>query len=378
MQEAWRWSAIVGIALGSAVFVALFIPMLVWQSRRFGRLTLGRTVVAGAAAIYGVTILTYTFLPYPDDEWCSTHSSPTPAFKPFHSVDDIAAAVSGLSLGQALRSAAVLQVLMNVVLFVPWGAFSRRLFGRPRWAGVATGFAMSLFIETAQGTGWFGIAPCVYRMADVDDVITNTLGAFIGVLAAPVLLWWIPDPHDDIDHRRTPRPVTRVRRLIGMLIDWATFIAGWAALTIAVRGFDRLELARPRYAHGSWMDQVVPGLIAALVLVILPVLVGSGASLGQRSVWLAPGPGRGARARSLVRLATGLGAYAALTIAETIPGTSDATRSILSAAAWAVIAASAVAVLLDARARGISFRASGTDLVDARGPTDPEQTPAST
>jgi glycopeptide antibiotics resistance protein len=375
MVDVWRWSAIVGIVAGLAVFAVLFVPMLVWQSRRFGRLTIGRTVVAGAAAVYGVTILTYTFLPYPDAEWCAVHTSPTPAFTPFHSVDDIAAAVSGLSLGQALRSPAVLQVLMNVVLFVPWGAFSRRLFGRPRWFGVVSGLAMSLFIETAQGTGWFGLAPCVYRMADVDDVLTNTLGAAIGVLAAPVLLWWIPDPHADFERRRTARPVTRVRRLVGMLVDWAAFIATWAALTIAVRGFDRLELARPRYAHGSWMDQVVPGLVAAVALLVLPVLLGSGASLGQRAVWLAPGPGRGARSRALVRLATGIGAYAALVIAETVPGTSEATRSVLTAASWAVLAVSAIGVLVDGRARGISFRVSGTALTDARPPAggaDPE------
>ena len=36
--------------------------------------------------------------------------------------------VGSLSPGQALRSTAVLQVLMNVVLFIPWGALSRRLF----------------------------------------------------------------------------------------------------------------------------------------------------------------------------------------------------------------------------------------------------------
>lgn len=374
MNELWRWSAVVGIVLGAAVFAVLFVPMLVWQSRRFGRLTIGRSVVAGAAAVYGVTILTYTFLPYPDAEWCRTHSSPTPAFTPFHSLDGIASAVSGLSLGQVLRSAAVLQVLMNVVLFVPWGAFSRRLFGRPWWFGVASGLAMSLIIETAQGTGWFGLAPCVYRMADVDDVITNTLGALIGVLAAPVLLGWIPDPSDDIGRRRTARPVTRVRRLIGMLIDGTAFIAGWAALTIAVRGVDRLALARPRYADGSWMDQVVPGLVAALILVVLPVLLGSGASLGQRAVWLAPAPGRGRRARALIRLASGLGAYAALTIAETIPGTADTTRTILSTASWLVLAAAAIGVICDGSARGISFRASGTALADARASTDGRST----
>lgn len=365
-MDAWRWSAITGIVAGTAVFAALFVPLLVWQSQRFGRLTIGRTVVAGAAAIYGVTILTYTLLPFRDDAWCRTHTSPSPSFEPFRSLDDIAAAVSGLSLGQALRSAVVLQVLMNVVLFVPWGAFSRRLLGRPFLVGVASAFAVSVSIETIQGTGWFGLAPCVYRMAEVDDVITNTLGAAVGVVIAPLLLWWIPDPQVDIDQRRTPRPVTRARRLIGMVVDWSAFVAVWAALTIAVRVVDRLELATPLEAHRSWTDQVGPGIVAAVVVGLLPLLLGSGASLGQRAVWLAPARGRKARSRGVLRFATGLGAYATLSISEAIPGSSATTRSVLSAVGWAILGLSALAVLVDPRARGISFLASGSGLVDAR------------
>ena len=45
----------------------------------------------------------------------------------------------------------------------------------------------SLLIETAQLTGLFGIYPYAYRCCDVDDVITNTLGAALGWACAWLL-----------------------------------------------------------------------------------------------------------------------------------------------------------------------------------------------
>ena len=45
----------------------------------------------------------------------------------------------------------------------------------------------SLLIEAAQLTGLFGIYPYAYRCCDVDDVITNTLGAALGWACAWLL-----------------------------------------------------------------------------------------------------------------------------------------------------------------------------------------------
>ena len=46
-----------GILLGLVAVGLLFVPILVWQSRRFGRLSTTRTVAIGAAAVYLVTLL---------------------------------------------------------------------------------------------------------------------------------------------------------------------------------------------------------------------------------------------------------------------------------------------------------------------------------
>ena len=71
----------------------------------------------------------------------------------------------------------ILQLVMNVVLYIPLGLFLPccfRLFEKVRYA-VLTAFLCSVCIETIQGV--FGIG-CY----EVDDILNNTLGALIGVL----------------------------------------------------------------------------------------------------------------------------------------------------------------------------------------------------
>ncbi|PKU99894.1 VanZ family protein [Bifidobacterium pseudolongum] len=76
---------------------------------------------------------------------------------------------------------AILQLGMNIVLFVPMGFFLARFFRLPSWVAVAVCCATSVCIEVAQLTGIFHLYPCAYRICDVDDVITNTLGGAVGV-----------------------------------------------------------------------------------------------------------------------------------------------------------------------------------------------------
>jgi glycopeptide antibiotics resistance protein len=363
-MAAWRWSAVVGVLLGLVAFVVLFAPILVWQSRRFGRLTVSRTLAAGAFAIYGVTILAYTLLPLPAPDWCLTNPSKPVDLRPFHSVGDIADAVRGLSLSQALGDFTVLQVVLNVVLFVPWGAFLRRLFGRSLALTVAAGLAVSAGIELTQGTGLWGAYSCRYRVADVDDVITNTLGALVGGLVAPLVLWWVPRTSVDEPRRLEPRRVTRTRRLAAMVVDAVAFFGLWAVGTIALRLAVRWELVPPAAGRLALYDGTIPGAVA-LALVATPLVVG-GASLGQRAMWLeaSPSPSPG---RCLARFAVGWGGFAALNVVESLPAVTDtATGSALSAvaAAWALLAI--VAVVADPSGRGLSFRLVRLDLTDRR------------
>ncbi len=81
-----------------------------------------------------------------------------------------------------LREPAFLQIVLNVLLFVPLGYFLRVILHRGVVVATIAGFALSLLIELTQKTGVWHLYSCAYRLFDVDDLIVNTLGATVGSL----------------------------------------------------------------------------------------------------------------------------------------------------------------------------------------------------
>ena len=126
-------NALAALILGSAVAVLLFIPVAAVQYRRDGRLGPGDLSVLVGAAVYGVALWTYTLLPLPDvgDYTCQHAQTRVMAF-----ADDIRRAAeqsgyAGLGTpGELLRNQAFLQVVLNVVLFLPFGVFVRLITHR--------------------------------------------------------------------------------------------------------------------------------------------------------------------------------------------------------------------------------------------------------
>lgn len=90
-------------------------------------------------------------------------------------VDTVDALTSSVSVNVALRI-----VGMAVVLFVPLG-FLIALRFNSFWSAVGISLLTSVTIEVLQG-----IVPAVTRVAHVDDVILNTLGATLGAAVAEV------------------------------------------------------------------------------------------------------------------------------------------------------------------------------------------------
>src|SRR5699024_7102606 len=186
-------------------------------------------------------------------------------------------------------------------------------------------FAVSLVIELTQYTGVWGLIGCSYRVADVDDLIANTCGGLLGGVLAPVFLGWMPLGRQLSRSRLVARPVTVWRRWLGMLIDafLFTFTVGvlaalWQAFLL-VLGHDAGETPWP---VAVWLVRAV---LAWVLVFGLPV-AGSGASLGQRAVWLVPARYDGARpsfgARALRAWSVG-GLWAALQELQVLPGLAD-------------------------------------------------------
>lgn len=119
-----------------------------------------------------------------------------------------------------LGEPAFYQAVFNVLLTVPFGMFLGYYF-RTRWVVcILLSFSLSLLFEITQITGIYGIFDHPYRVFDVDDLITNTLGGIIGYRVALWISGLLPqieqlDAKEDLSAKR----VTFTRRGIAFLLD---------------------------------------------------------------------------------------------------------------------------------------------------------------
>lgn len=149
----------------------LTVPVLVALYRRDGWLPLTTTFAVYASILYAAGLVCFTLYPLPTGDAGPgiTYGVP-PILNPLNFIHDIAEG--------GVR--AVFQLLLNIVLFVPFGFIARTLLKLKLPPALALSFAATCLIETAQFTGLFGVYPFAYRTFDVDDLICNTLGALIG------------------------------------------------------------------------------------------------------------------------------------------------------------------------------------------------------
>lgn len=340
---------IIAIALGVAAGFVLFVPFVAVSYRRRGRLTFGRFVLWAAFLIYFLAIWTYTLLPLPDPETIRCVGT---NLNLFEFVDDVRGAVA--RPGSTLTDPAVLQLLLNVLLFLPLGFFLRVLGGRGILTAFLVGLGLSAFIETTQLTGVWGLYPCAYRVFDVDDMLTNTTGALLGSLAALV----VPRRHRGfatVGDPTAPTAVTRGRRFVGMLCDWLGATLVMLAVGVVVQVF--LE-----YVVGDH-DAVLDGRIASVSAAVAPialwliVVLVSGSTIGDLAVELRYSGGSLAPAIARpLRFLGGIGGYLLLGV---VP--------VASGVLVAVFVLTSIVLLFTTRnGRGLPGVLSGQAVVDAR------------
>lgn len=152
---------------------SLTLPILAYLYHRDGRLRFSSFAAAYLSMLYVSGLGCFTLYPLPSgDTGLGITYGIAPQLNPFAFVSDIAK--DGLK--------AALQLLFNIVLFLPLGFIAKRLLRLGLGKTFILSLAVTTLIETAQLTGFFGLYPFAYRTFDVDDIIFNTLGGVAG--------WW--------------------------------------------------------------------------------------------------------------------------------------------------------------------------------------------
>lgn len=341
--------AFIAIAIGVGFGVLLFVPFVAVSYRRRGGLSAGRSLLWFAALVYFWAIWTYTLLPLPDPESIRCVGMIT---DPMEVVRDLQKALAGP--GNPLRHPALLQLVFNVLLFVPLGAFLRVLGARGLPTALLVGLGLSLLIETTQLTGVWGLYLCAYRFFDVGDLMTNTTGAVLGSVFALV----VPRSMRGMGARADaglPRPVTRGRRAIAMLCDALAYgFVMYGAATVVQLWFEYVVRDRQVVLDGRLAE--VAGISAASGLWLLIVLI-TGRSVGDLAVQLRyQGSRMPPPLARLLRWAGGIGGIGALPLLGDVL---DGVSSLL-------ILVSVVLLFTTRLGRGLPGLVSGQELVDAR------------
>lgn len=339
------------VFFGVLIAVLVLVPFVFRSYRKRGEVGLGPGILAFSFLVYALALVAYTLFPVPriDDAWCARHTAFThPQLNPLRFLSDIAENRVVPGWRGMLTNPAVQQVVFNVALFVPLGAFLRRR--RTNVAGVvAAGFGVSLLIECTQLTGNWFLYPCPYRLFDVDDLLANTLGTAIGLLFAPLLRKM--DGRTDLP-AEAPRPVTTGRRWLGMLVDLVavTLLSGVLAVAAELAGVDSHLLS-------PW--------VPAVLLLVLPSLGPHGATLGQRAVRLKRVRADGERPGILVLPALAGGTFGYVVLSG-LGG---------DAGSWSGLMLLACGILAwrPRSHRGLSGLVSGLYVVDAREPVSAER-----
>ncbi|MGI5488258.1 VanZ family protein [Microtetraspora malaysiensis] len=277
--------------LAPLAIALLTLPFVSRQYRRFGQIGGWSGVVAMLVVLYGCGVVAFTLFPLPQvtPGFCAARVAlATPKLQLFGSFADIARENVGAGLFTTLVSRASLQVMFNVLLFVPLGFLLRYRHRLGLARTTLAGFAGSLAVELTQLTGLWGLYPCPYRLFDIDDLWINTLGAVCGWLVAGPLSRLLPSawpaPRTDV------APPSRARQTLGMLLDGIVWFFAAPITGLVLVQLYGLAAGAP-LPEGSALRDWLPGLCYVLVglalFVAMPAIRRDGATPGLAAVRLA-------------------------------------------------------------------------------------------
>lgn len=275
------------VPLSTAFFVFGIIaflgttPWTIYQYRKHGYFSFWRNLIIFSFIYYGLTALFLVSLPLPAERnnaivFKDNVYTQLRPFNMFHNFREVAGfnpkAISTYPI--LLKSFTFLEVAFNMALLFPLGVYLRYFLKTAKkwWLALLLVFSTTLFFEVSQLTALFGYYAHPYRLFDVDDLLTNTLGGMLGFFIAPILLNLIPS-RDELKERDKLYDVNQLASYGSQLIE--VFIS----VTIAQLIGGILTIIIGKNQWGFWINTGV----VFFFLVIFPLLT-KGKTLGGKVV----------------------------------------------------------------------------------------------
>ena len=206
------------------------IPFILYQYHKYGSINKFRVLIIYSFILYLITMYFLVILPLPSREEVANMTGRTIQLIPFSFIGDIARETNFNILDPStyistLSHPSVYTMLFNVVMTIPFGMYLRYYYKCSLKKTIILTFFLSLFFEFTQLTGLYGIYPRPYRLCDVDDLITNTLGGIIGYFIMGLVDDFLPT-RDEIDEETIEdgKRVSGFRRITLFFLDGFVYL----------------------------------------------------------------------------------------------------------------------------------------------------------
>ena len=200
-----------GLLIFPFIAAVFTLPYALYHYNKYGSVSKLRTLIIYSFILYMLIAFFMVCLPLPD--WESTVGNRWWLYwrkRPLN-FETLAAYAQSMSLWQ---------LLFNILLTLPFGVYLRYYFKQSLPRTILFSFLLSLFYEGSQLSALFGLYPGPYRLADVEDLICNTLGGVVGYQIAYVFMVILPS-RDEIDEiaRTDGKRVSGPRRMWAVVFD---------------------------------------------------------------------------------------------------------------------------------------------------------------
>ena len=291
---------ITGLIVFPFIAAVFTLPYVMVQYHKYGSVSKYRSLIIYSFILYMLIAYFMVILPLPDrastvGNTLQDHLNLIPFKQIWLYWHD--KAINLETLRAYMKSMSLWQLLFNILLTVPFGIYMHYYFKKSFKQTILLSFLLSLFYEVSQLTALFGIYPGPYRLADVEDLICNTLGGAIGFQLVYLFDQWLPSRAEiDENCRAAGKIVTGMRRCWAVLFDYILsmilfeFLIG--VLFIVIPGFKDDSVYSPMYRWTFFC-----------VLSLLQVLITKGYTLGHAicRMILVSGDGSAATASRLVK-----------------------------------------------------------------------------
>lgn len=205
--------------------ILVTLPYIISQYRKYGSILVLRSVIIYSFILYLLVIYFLVILPLPPISEVQNYTSPFIQLEPFYSViylkNNIHFNIFDFdTYWNLFGNSYFYQIIYNIFITIPFGIYLRYYFKCDLKKTFFYSFLLSLFFELTQLSGLYGIYPRPYRIFDVDDLITNTLGGLLGYLITPIICCVLPS-REKLDKKAylKGKNVGSLRRGIAFLID---------------------------------------------------------------------------------------------------------------------------------------------------------------